>query len=107
MFYDPQVKSALPAPLGARETVRARTLTRAVPETEMTGHAGDDRDHDQREEHECAATEEAACHREHLPSSEPEILERLGGTAVEHRCTPFVSTPGGQVALRDPRRGAV
>jgi hypothetical protein len=75
--------------------------------TGMTSLAGDDRDHDQREEHESAPTEEAVCHREHLPSSEPEVLERLGGTAEEHRCAPFVATLGGQVALGDPRRGTV
>jgi hypothetical protein len=87
------------------------TLRRAVPETgdRMTSPnlAGDDRKHDQRKQHECAPTEEVVCHREHLPSSESEILERLGCAAVEHRGAPFVSTLGGQVALRDPRRGPV
>ena len=84
------------------------TLARAVPETGgLTNLGGDDRDHDQRQEHKYAPTEEAVCHREHLPSSEPEILERLGRAAVEHRCLPFISTLGGQVALRDPRSSAV
>ncbi|MDX6425944.1 MAG: hypothetical protein QOD52_1349 [Gaiellaceae bacterium] len=87
------------------------TLRRAVPETgdEMASPnlAGDDRNHDQREQHKHAPTEEVVCHREHLPSSESEILERLGRAAVEHRGTPFVSTLGGQVALRDPRSSSV
>ena len=70
------------------------TLTRAVPEPNVRNAslAGDDRNHDQRDEHKSAPTEEAVCHRKHLPSSETEILERLGRTAVEHRRAPFVST---------------
>ena len=47
------------------------------------------------------------CHSEHLPSSEPEVLESLGGAAVEHRGTPFVSTLGREIALRHPSGGAV
>ena len=102
------LKARCRLPWERAKSVRATTLTRAVPETSgMTELAGDDRDHDQREQHECAPTEEILCHREHLPSSETEILERLGRAAVEHRCPPFVSTLGGQVALRDPCSSAV
>src|SRR5258708_37374722 len=85
------------------------TLPRAVPEPDVriASLAGDERNHDQRDEHKSATTEEAVCHREHLPSSETEILERFGSAAVQHRGAPFLSTLGGQVALRDPRRGTM
>ncbi len=91
------------------KSVRAIVLPRAFPESKagLTSLTGNDRDHDQREKHKHAPTEEAVCHREHLPSSEPEVLERLGCTAEKHRCAPFVSTLGGQIALGDPRCGAM
>ncbi len=41
------------------------------------------------------------------PFLEPEVLERLGGTAVQVRCLAVVAEPGLQVTLRDPGRGLV
>ena len=46
-------------------------------------------------------------HREHLLPSEPEVLERFGRAAVEHRRAALVTAPRGEIALGDPRGGAV
>jgi hypothetical protein len=47
-------------------------------------------------------------HRGHLLSFlEPEVLERFGSVAVEARCGTVVSTARREVALSDPRGGAV
>ena len=47
---------------------------------------------------------ELGCHSEvHLLPLEPEVLERLGCTAVQNRCATLFSPPRRQVALGDPR----
>jgi hypothetical protein len=46
-------------------------------------------------------------HREHLLPSEAEVLERFGRLAVQNRCAALVATPGSEVALGDPRGGAM
>jgi hypothetical protein len=46
-------------------------------------------------------------HREHLLPSEAEVLERLRRLAVQDRRAALVTTPGGKIALGDPRGGAV
>src|SRR5215203_1060190 len=40
-------------------------------------------------------------------SLEPDVLKRLGGASVEPRGTAVVAAARGEVALRDPRRGAM
>ncbi len=46
-------------------------------------------------------------HREHLLPSEAEILERFGRLAVQPRRATLVTAARGEVALGDPRSGAV
>ena len=47
---------------------------------------------------------ELGCHsEEHLLPLEPEVLERLGCTAVQHRRATLISPPRRQVTLGDPR----
>ena len=46
-------------------------------------------------------------HREHLLPSEAEVLERFGRLAVEPRRATLVTAPRSEVALGDPRGGAV
>jgi hypothetical protein len=47
------------------------------------------------------------CHREHLLSLKPEVLERFGCLAVQDRRVAFLTAAGRQVSLGDPRSGAV
>ena len=46
-------------------------------------------------------------HREHLLPSEAEVLERFGRLAVQARRPALVTAARGEVALGDPRSGAV
>lgn len=46
-------------------------------------------------------------HREHLLPSEPKVLERLRRLAVQARRTALVPPPGSEIALGDPRCGAM
>ena len=47
------------------------------------------------------------CHREHLLPLEPEVLERFGCAAIEHRRATLVTTPRCKVSLSDPGSSAV
>jgi hypothetical protein len=46
-------------------------------------------------------------HREHLLPSEAEVLERLRRLAVQDRRATLVPSPRREIALGDPRSGAV
>ena len=66
---------------------------------------------DHQDEHEGGATpgekRDLRGHSEHLLPSEAEVLERLRRLAVENRRATLVPSPGCQIALGDPRSGAV
>ena len=104
-----------PAPhLRARlERAWVSDLGWAVPQTrvpvcpELAKH---DRNDNRREQNDRTTPNERCkqiCHSEHLPSSEPEVLESLSGTAVEHCSTPLVPTLGCKISLGHPRGGPV
>jgi hypothetical protein len=72
--------------------------------------SGDCRDDSQANDHRRAAPDEECeclCHREHLLPSEAEVLERFGRLAVQHRRATLVTAARSEVALGDPRSGAV
>ena len=101
----------VPAPHLARIPVDRGLLDRAVPQAANavvaeTGteqrECGEQRERDYRIPPK--QDRELGCHSEvHLLPLEPEVLERLGCTAVQHRRATLVSPPRRQVALGDPR----
>ena len=91
-------------------------LPRAVPETgDMAATAAvvttRDRRNDRQGIHESGTTpgekRDLRGHREHLLPSESEVLERLRRLAVQARRAALVPSPGREIALGDPRSGAV
>ncbi len=76
-----------------------------------TVRASEQRRDDSQNEHDRRATMEQKCnfggHREHLLPSEAEVLERFGRPAVQSRRATLVTAPRSEVALGDPRSGAV
>jgi hypothetical protein len=82
-------------------------MTTVIMEPTSSGDCRDDSqaNHDRRAapDEEC----ECLCHREHLLPSEAEVLERFGRLAVQHRRATLVTAARCEVALGDPRSGAV
>jgi hypothetical protein len=77
----------------------------------MTQPSGENCNHNERRgrDHGTTLREDGKlrCHREHLLPLEPEILERFGCTAVQHRRPTLVAAPCCKVALGDPRGSTV
>ena len=97
----------------ARESAVDR-LQRAVKEADAASiamEAASDCRNDHQAKYEGGATpgekRDLRSHSEHLLPSEAEVLERLRRLAVENRRAALVPSPGGEIALGDPRSGAV
>ena len=73
--------------------------------------ASQDRRNDREGKHEGGPTpgekRDLRGHREHLLPSEPEVLERLRRLAIQSRRATLVPPPSREVALGDPRGGAM
>jgi hypothetical protein len=78
-----------------------------VTHTELSEHKRNDQRREQKNRTTPNERCQQICHSEHLLSSEPEVLERLGCSAVQHRSTPFVPTLCRKVTLCHPGGGSV
>src|SRR6185437_7026861 len=95
----------------ARISGRPGLLDRAVPHAAnavMAETGTEQRECGEQHEHDYRIPpkqdRELGCHsEEHLLPLEPEVLERLGCTAIQHRRATLFSPPRRQIALGDPR----